>query len=181
MDLKDFMQDVSSKMLFARNAGDGFLNGNYSNTMKTIVEALMDSCSDESNGKTRIHEVVGMSRFLRILGNQTIQCTLQTQGVSKVSYVVRTTNRGIESINTIPGKQRNATIDLDIDLDSMINNIYNGNGVFHQIKPYAQLLLSSKNTWQVVNAIRLCMAIGTDIIASSISQKMNVIKSGCGM
>ena len=173
INLKDFMQDISKNILFARNAGDDLLNGNSGSTTKAIMEALRDSCDDEPNGKT-IHEAVEMSRFLRVLGNQTIQCTLKSKGVPQVSYIVKTTKKGIEFVKTIPGKQDNATIDLDIDLDIMINEINEGTGIFQQIKPYIQMLISSRNTMQAVNAMRLCAAISTEIIASSISRKINI-------
>ncbi len=177
--LINFMQGMSKKILFARNAGDDLLNGNSGDTIRAIVEALRDSCNDEPNGKT-IHEVVEMSMFLRILGNQTIQYTLKTSSVPQVSYIVKTTKKGIEYVKTIPGKQDNATIDLDMNLDKMINDINDGNGVFQQIKPYIQILMSSKNTMQAVNAMRLFAAVSTEIIASSISQKMNTVKGGLG-
>ncbi|MCK4497220.1 MAG: cobalamin-dependent protein, partial [Candidatus Aenigmarchaeota archaeon] len=179
MNLINFMQEMSKKILFARNAGDDLLNGNSGDTIRAIVEALRDSCNDEPNGKT-IHEVVEMSMFLRILGNQTIQYTLKTSSVPQVSYIVKTTKKNIEYVKTIPGKQDNATIDLDMNLDKMINDINDSNGVFQQIKPYIQILMSSKNTMQAVNAMRLFAAVSTEIIASSISQKMNTVKGGLG-
>lgn len=179
MNLINFMQEMSKKILFARNAGDDLLNGNSGDTIRAIVEALRDSCNDEPNGKT-IHEVVEMSMFLRILGNQTIQYTLKTSSVPQVSYIVKTTKKSIEYVKTIPGKQDNATIDLDMNLDKMINDINDSNGVFQQIKPYIQILMSSKNTMQAVNAMRLFAAVSTEIIASSISQKMNTVKGGLG-
>ncbi|RLI01114.1 hypothetical protein DRO38_05545 [Candidatus Bathyarchaeota archaeon] len=173
MDMKDFMHDLSNKMLFARNAGDGFLNGNSGNTIKAIMEALRDSCNDKCNGNTRMHEVVEMSKLLRILGNQTIQCTLKAKGAPQVSYIVKTTKTGIEYIKTVLGKQDNATINLDIDLDLMISDINDGAGTIQQIRPYTQMLMSSKNTMQAVNTIRLFAALGTEAVSSMISRRMN--------
>jgi len=173
MDLKDFMQDISKKMLFARNAGDDMLNGNSSNTIKAIMEALNDSSSDECNGNARIHEVVEMSRLLMILGNQTIQCTLRTKSAPQVSYIVKTTKRGIDCIKTVQGKHDNATINLDINLDTMISDINDGTGIFQKIKPYIQLLVSSKNTMQSVNTIRLFAALGTEAVSSMFFRRMN--------
>jgi hypothetical protein len=62
-----------------------------------------------------------MSRFLAILGPQTIQCTLRFDD-EVTSFIFRTTNTTVESIKIINGREAGATIDFNIDLKELVTN-----------------------------------------------------------
>lgn len=179
MSLKDFMYDMTKKIAFARNVGEDFLNGNSERITRGIIEALKDSCNDEPDGK-KIYKAVEMSKCLKILGNQTIQCTLRKSGVPEMSYIVKTTKGGLEYVKTIHGRRDDVTVDVDVDLDRVIKEIDNGSRVFQPVKSFIQMLMSAKTPMQAVNAMRLCAAVSTEILASSISRRIDVLKRSAG-
>jgi len=108
------------------------------------------------------HEVLEMTRFLRILGSQEIQCTLSLDDAT-VSFVFKTTNKTVEYIRVIRGRQDGSTINLDVDLKWLAEP-----HPTNLLKTPAFLFshnLSIKKLW---NTFKLFVAIGTEVLASNL-------------
>ena len=84
---------------------------------KVFVESMADPRVEECTRKIRMHQVIDMTRFLAILGPQTIQLTIRYNSRPLTSYIMKTTRNTVEHIKIIPGKQDKATINLDFNFD----------------------------------------------------------------
>lgn len=171
--LKWFVDDIISKVNFARDAGDDLRSGEVKDHIKMVLDALVDAEMEEKGRKMRMHDVIEMSRFLKILGPQTIQITLRYDG-QLVSYVVKTTSKTVNYIKTISGKQDNTSIGIDIDLDEAID-LFNGNSPFSPMN-YIPLLKQAGNINGIFNVLRLCFALTADLGSSYLKNKSSELK-----
>ena len=158
--LKDFVDEIIAKVKFAKNAGCDLREEGFEDHIKAVLSAIVDAETEEKQRKKCMHSVVDMARFLKILGSQTIQVTIRYKSQA-VSYVVKTTNRSVDYIKTISGKQHNATIDIDIDLDEAIDS-FNGYSPFNLVN-YIHLFKQARNNNGILNMFRLCAALITDL------------------
>ena len=166
--LKDFIDDLIAKVKFARNAGYDLREGGLEDHIKAVLGALVDAENEERERKICVHDVVEMSRFLKILGPQTIQITLRSDGQA-VSYVMKTTSRSVDYIKIIPRKQDNVTIDITVDLHEVVDS-FNGYSAFN-LMSYIYLLKQARNINGILNVLRLCAALTTDLGCSYLKDK----------
>jgi hypothetical protein len=166
--LKGFINDLIAKVKFARNASYDLREGEIEDHIKAVLGAIVDAENKEKERKICMHDVIEMSRFLKILGSQTIQITLRYDSQA-VSYVIKTTNRSVDYIKTISGKQDNATIDINIDLDEAIDS-FNGYSQFNLVN-YIHLLKQARNTNGILNVLRLCAALTMGLGCSYLKDK----------
>jgi len=117
-----------------------------------------------------MHQVIDMSRFLAILGPQTIQLTVRYRDRPLSSYIVQTTGNTVEYIRIINGKQEQATISLDLnfDFDQLEGNSYSSfelmkgsvrNYLYHVFKP-----LTVGDVHETLNMIKFTLAVCAEII-----------------
>ncbi len=171
--LKDFIDEIIVKVKFARNAGYDLSEGELEGHIKAVLGAIVDAETEEKEKKICMHDVIEISRFLKILGSQTIQITLRYDNQA-VSYVIKTTKRSVEYLKTIPGKQDDATIDIDIDLDEMVDS-FNGYSTFN-LMSYIYFLKQAQNISGILNTLRLCAALPIDLCCSYLRNKFMVTK-----
>jgi len=170
--LKDFIDDLIGKIKFAKNAGYDLRGEKLEDHIKTVLDAIADAEAEE-DVRVCMHDVIEMSRFLKILGPQIIQITLRYDG-QLVSYVIKTTGKSVDYIKTISGKQDNASIDINIDLNEAIYS-FNGYEPFKLIR-YIHLLKQARNINGIFNTFRLGTALTTDLGCSYLEDKIKVIK-----
>ena len=166
--LKDFMDEIIAKAKFARNVGYDLREGDLEDHIKAVLGAIVDAETEEKEREIRMHDVIEMSRFLKILGPQTIQITLRSDGQA-VSYVMKTTSRSVDYIKIISGKQDNATVDINVDLDEVVDS-FNGYSAFN-LMSYVYLLKQARNINGILNVLRLCAALTTDLGCSYLKGK----------
>jgi len=166
--LKDFIGEIIAKIKFARNAGYDLREGELEDHIKVVLGAIVDAETEEKERKICMHDVIEMSRFLKILGQQTIQITLRHDS-QVVSYVIKTTNRSVDYIKTISGKLDIGTIDINIDLDEAIH-LLNDYSLFNLMN-YISLLKQARNISGILNVLRLCAALTIDLGCSYLKDK----------
>lgn len=174
MSLKNFIEDMIGKVRFAKNAGYDTRKGEFEDHLNVILEAIVDAETEERARKIGMHNVIQMSRFLRILGPQIIQFTLKYKEHPSVSYIIKTTSSSssaVEYIKTIPGKRHDATISIDIDLNGAMNSV-NGNLSFYSIGTCIFLMKSARSLKSVWNMFRLFAAMGIDLAITSLHEKL---------
>ncbi|GAH46424.1 unnamed protein product [marine sediment metagenome] len=108
---------------FLLNAGEEVKKKNFGRYAKVFLQAYADPSVERYTREVGIHNVLEMSRFLAILGPQTIQCTLRFDD-EETSFIFRMTSTTVESINVINGREENATIDFDLDLKELVTNYH---------------------------------------------------------
>jgi radical SAM superfamily enzyme YgiQ (UPF0313 family) len=158
--LLDFIIDRAVDMQFLGKAGSSLKKGDFGRYMKLFLEAYADPRVEAYTRKIGVHNVLEMSRFLRILGPQTLQFTLNFDKDSGISFVLKTTKETVEYIRIMNRRTNPATIDFDIEMNYLEHL---------DQKPRKEILkkLMAKN-WSIKklwNIFRLCTAIGTEYLA----------------
>jgi hypothetical protein len=160
--MADFIRERTLNVGFLANNGNDLQKDNFGQHIKTFLEAYVDPRVENYTRTVGAHEVLEMTRFLRILGSQKIQCTLSLDDAT-VSFVFKTTRKTVEYIRVIRGRQDGSTINLDVDLkwlaEPHISNL---------LKTPAFLFshnLSIKKLW---NTFKLSVAIGTEVLVPNL-------------
>ena len=174
LSVKDFVEDIIGKVTFGRNAGCDLRNGEFENHLKAVLEAIIDAENEEKERKISMHDVIEMSRFLGILGSQKIQCTFIYKEEPPVSYIIKTTSSSssaVKYIKTICGKQDDATISINIDLNDVINSV-NDDLSFNPIRTFIFLVKSAPSLKGIWNVFRLFAATSIDFAITFLHEKM---------
>jgi len=159
----DFIQERSLNLGFMANNGNELQKGNFNRHIKTFLEAYVDPRVETYTRTVGVQEAIEITKFLRVLGPQKIQCTLSLDNTS-VSFVFKTTSKSVEYIQVTYGRVDDSTINLDVDLNWLSKPSF-----FNLLKTPSYMFknnLSSKKLW---NTFRLFVAVGTEVLASSLS------------
>ncbi len=149
-----------AKVKFARSAGSD-IHEKFEDQIKIVLDALLDAEMDEKKRKIDAHDAIELSRFLKILGPQVIQITLIHDSHSPVSYVIKTTDKDVEYVKAISGKQDDATIDIDIDLNSVMDPA-NGNLSPNPKDTFVSLVKQVRTPGMIWNVFKLFAAVTVD-------------------
>ena len=158
----DFIQERTLNLGFMANNGNDLQKGNFDKHVKTFLEAYVDPRVEAYTRTVGVQEVLEISKFIRILGPQKIQCTLSLNNLT-VSFVFKTTSKAVNYIQVIQGRVNDATINLDVDLHWLtqpsVSNLLKTPGYLFKNN------LSIKKLW---STFRLLVAVGTEILASKL-------------
>ena len=158
--LVDFIHERALNVNFMLNNGKELQKDNFSRHIKAFLEAYPDPCVEAYTRKVGFHNVVEMSRFLRILGPQTVQCTLNLDDTA-VSFIFKTTKKTVEYVRVIHGKQDDSTISIRVDLGQM-SEPYNRLMIVKRSIALISHDLTVRHLW---NVSRLLLAIGAETLA----------------
>jgi len=154
--LKSFFDEVFSKLNFARNAGFNLRKECFEDQIKQFLEASIDAIEEESDRELQINDIIEMSRVLKIMGSQIIQISLIYNG-NIISYIIKNSDDRIEYIKIISGTIDNATIKINIELETL-------NRIVKDFTPHSninypflmkQTIISMRN----MNLVRLYIAL----------------------
>jgi hypothetical protein len=160
--LIDFILEREIELRFMGEAGMSLKKDTFNHYMKKFIEAYSDPSVEEYTRKVGVHNVLEMSKFLRILGPQTIQCSLSIDG-DTTSIIMETTKDTVEYIRVIHDKQKHSTINFDINL-KMMSEQYQESMINMVQKSFTRILHEGgiRKLW---NTIRLFLAIGSEALA----------------
>jgi hypothetical protein len=156
--LMGFIRERALNVHFMRNNGMTLQKGNFGQHIKTFLKAYADPRVESYTRKVGVHNVLEMSRFLRILGPQTVQCTLSFDDTA-VSFVFKTTKNTVEYIRAMQGRQDDSTIDFDIDLEWLSEPSKS-----KMVKRLFILIPHDLNIKRLWNAFRLFVAVGAEVL-----------------
>jgi radical SAM superfamily enzyme YgiQ (UPF0313 family) len=157
--ITDFIRERTLDLGFMTNNGNELQKENFDRHVKAFLEAYVDPRVEAFTKEVGVHEVLEMTRFLRMLGPQTVQCSLSLDGAT-VSFVFKTTKQTVDYIRVIRGRQDDSTINLDVDLKRLSEP--DNSNLGQRLVFLFSHDLSSKRLW---NTFRLFAAIGTEILA----------------
>jgi len=155
----DFIRERALNLGFMTNNGNELQKDNFCQHIKTFLEAYVDPRVEAYTRSVGVHEVLEMTRFLRILGSQNVQCTLSLNDVT-VSFVFKTTRTTVEYIRVINERQDDSTINLDVDLKWLSEPDHSN--ILERLAFLFSRNLSTKRLW---STFRLLVAIGTEVLA----------------
>jgi len=160
MSLIDFVRERALNVRFMSNNGMELQKDNFGHHIKTFLEAYPDPRVETYTGKVGVHNVLEMSRFLRFLGPQTIQCTLSLDGAT-ISFVFKTTRRTVEYIRVIHGRQ-GSTVNFDIDLKGMSET--GQESKMKVLKRFIAMISHDGSIKRLWDAFRFFAAVGTEVL-----------------
>ena len=161
--LVDFILERAIDVRFLSNAGMSLKKDKFGHSMKKFLEAYPDPRVEAFTRKVGVHNILEMSRFLRILGPQTIQCTLGLDDAT-ISFVVKTTKNTVEYIRVIHGRQDYSTINFDIDLKGIQRATQESTKKI--VKRFFPHNWNIRRLW---NTFRLFIAAGTEVLIWKLS------------
>ena len=162
--LIDFTLERAIDARFLNNAGMSLKREEFGHHAKLFLEAYPDPRVEAYTREVGVHNVLEMSRFLRILGPQTIQCSLGFDE-TVTSFVVKTTKNRVEYIKVINGGHDGSTLSFDIDLRRIIEA--GQESTWEKFKGITFRNWSIKKLW---NAFRFVAAVGTELLMWKLSR-----------
>jgi len=160
MSLMDFVRERALNVLFMSNNGIELQKDNFGHHIETFLEAYPDPRVETYTREVGVHNVLEMSRFLRILGPQTIQCTLSLDDTN-ISFVLETTERTVEYIRVIPDRQH-STINFDVDLKGMSEPVQESK--VKMMKRGISMISHDGSIRRLWNTFRLFIAVGSEVL-----------------
>lgn len=159
--LMDFVYERLLNLSFMNNTGVELQEANFGRHVKTFLDAYFDSRVEVYSREVGVHNVLEMSRFLHILGSSLIQVTLWLDDVM-ISYIFKTTEKKVEYIRVIRGRQNDSSINFDINLEWMSDpNRESLRKILPRFISAISYNLSIKKLWCT---IRLFLAFGTEFL-----------------
>jgi radical SAM superfamily enzyme YgiQ (UPF0313 family) len=144
----DFISSRINGMFFMSHGGLGLRGREFKRDAKHFFEGqaldgkMVKERTNRSikRGGLKTNEILEMTNFLRIMGNQKIQITLNNSGRPLISYILKSNNYEMEYIEVIPGMLKDTvTSQFHVDLNDLeINNPIQIPVFFYRgiIKPY---------------------------------------------
>jgi len=162
--LMKFIADRLSELEFSVNTGAQLQESNLGKHAQEFIEASPDPSIKEYTKKVGMHNVIEMSRFLNLLGEQTIQITVRNNGTPPTSWIFKTTNKMMEYIEVIQGKVDESTINFDLDLRVFQLDGQRNLSKTDNLRIVAKLLASNKGIKRQPNMMRLLTAGSIEFI-----------------
>ena len=159
--LIDFIYERTINLRFMNNNGIKLQNTNFDNHIKTFLEAYLDPNVETYTRKVGVHNVLEMSRFLRILGPNKIQGTLRLDDVT-ISFIFETTKKAVEYIRVIEGRQTDSSINFDMDLRWM--NDPDRESIIKIVPRFISAISYDINIKKLWNTFKLFLAVGTEVL-----------------
>ena len=160
--LMEFIRERRVDIKFSLSAGTQLQGENFNRHMQQFFEVSPDPSVKRYTEKVGIHNIIKMSRFLDLLGPQTTQITMRSDGKPLVSWVIKTTKNKVEHIQVIPGKMDGATIDFNAELNDFKVNGHQRPSRINNVRLVAKLLASNKGIKNQLGLCRLITAAGIE-------------------
>jgi len=162
--LTKFIDDRIHELEFLVDAGSQLQEDNFSKHLQEILEASPDPAIKRYTETVGMHNVVEMSRFLKLLGSQTIQLTVKNDGTPPTSWIFKTTKDTVECIQVIQGKLNESTINFNLDLNDFKFDGQRQPTKMNNIRIIVKLFASNKGIKRQPNMMRLLAAGGIEFI-----------------
>ena len=164
--LMKFITDRMHNLEFSVDAGLQLQEGNFSQHAREFLDASPDPEIKKYTEKVGMHNIIEMSRFLNLLGEQKIQLSIRNDGTPPTSWIFKTTKDTVEYIQVIRGKLDDSSINFDINLQDFRLDGQRSLSKIDKLRIVAKLLASNKGIKRKANMMRLLTASGIDVIKS---------------
>lgn len=158
--LKQLVDEIASKLRFARDAGLDLREDSVTDQLMVLLEASVDSDVEEGQRNISICDIIELSRFLTILGSQRIQFSLYLDD-HVASYIVETTNESINSMKVIPEITEKASMTFKLDLEYVLDQFSNFS-TLHMLN-MTSAVMQSDGIAEQFNKLRLFTALATEL------------------
>jgi radical SAM superfamily enzyme YgiQ (UPF0313 family) len=162
--LSKFIAERVHELSFSVEMGAQLQNKNLGKHVLAVIEASADPRVEDYTREVGVHDLIDMSLFLRLLGDQTVQLTVMSNGTAVTSWILKTTRDEVEYVRVIPGKSDLNTINLDVDLNYFEFGGDHGLNVIDRIRILGKMLASNRGVKKQPNMMRLLMAGGIELV-----------------
>lgn len=176
--LQEFIKEMLVTLRFAWNTASDLQPEKMLTHMRIAAETIADPCVEAYTKKVGIHNIIDFPKsLLTVLGSQKIQFTLTENGAPITSYIIKTTKNTVEYVKAVSGRQDDATINLDADLENV--NLSGHNNTLKLLKNFVGATVSLRGLEETWSRLRLLTAIGlesTRLITSQTDKVLDKIK-----
>jgi hypothetical protein len=143
MTVKEAGDHFMERVDFIMNAGTDYQPEESAHFGKVFLEAQVNPYTKIRTSEIGIHNVVDLSRILRIFGDQKIQISLKHSGKPFVHYVIKTDHEKVHYLDTTAKGHNDATVNVEIHLEDL-EFLSNGKKGHFAAKILARILRKSK-------------------------------------
>jgi len=174
--LEDFIGGILNAVRFGWNTTMDLQKENLLAHWRVAADAGADPCVEEYTRRIGVHNIIEFPPFLfRVLGEQTIQFTIKSEGVPITSYIIKTTAGTVEYVKAVSGRLEDATINLDADLNDL--DLSMGNTSNRELlKNCIRATVSLRGIDEIWHRTRLVAAIGLGSTRIIIAQNFRTLK-----
>ena len=162
--LAKFIDEKMQELSFSIEIGSQLQNKNLGKHVLAVIEKSADPGVEGYTREVGVHHIIDMTLFLRLLGNQTVQLTVMSNGMAITSWILKTTRDGVEYIQVIPGRSDLNTINMDVDLNYFEFGGGRGLNIIDSIRIFGKMLASNRGIRKQPNMMRLLMAGGLELV-----------------
>lgn len=139
---------------FGSTVNDTYADLDPSNVVKDLPNPGLRRFTAEKG----IHNFIEMGRFLKILGKQTIQLTVEAgrNGGDVVGWEIRTNGREVEYVDAVRGRMKNPTIAINLSM---------ARGSLTLAAIVRRILKDNKGFRSRINLARLVVAVGSEVMS----------------
>jgi radical SAM superfamily enzyme YgiQ (UPF0313 family) len=114
--------------------------------------------------KWGMHNIIEMSRFLQIIGDQKMQLTVKDHGKVLVSFVMKTDGKVVEYMQTLPRKSDGCTIDMEFNIEDLIIEGKLDRTLLDFLKAGLKIFRSNRGLARKLNLFKVMMAGGAELV-----------------
>ena len=162
--LAKFIDEKMQELSFSIEIGSQLQNKNLGKHVLAVIEKSADPGVEGYTREVGVHHIIDMTLFLRLLGNQTVQLTVMSNGMAITSWILKTTRDGVEYIQVIPGRSDLNTINMDVDLNYFEFGGGRSLNIIDSIRIFGKMLASNRGIRKQPNMMRLLMAGGLELV-----------------
>jgi magnesium-protoporphyrin IX monomethyl ester (oxidative) cyclase len=161
--LAKFIAERVNELSFSVEMGAQLQNKNLGRHVLAVIEASADPGVERYTREVGVHNLIDMTTFLKLLGNQTVQLTVMDNGVAVTSWIITTTRDGVEHVRVIPGKSDLNTVNMDVDLKHFEFGEGRGMNIIDSIRILGKMLASNQGIKKQPSMMRLLVAGGFEL------------------
>ena len=162
--LAKFIEEKLQELTFSLEMGSQLQNKNLGRHVTAVIEASADPNVEKYTREVGVHKIIDMALFLRLLGDQSVQITLGSNGVAITSWIIKTTQDEVSYIQVIPGRSDHNTIDLNVDLNDFNFGGDRNANVIDYVRIICKMLASNRGIRKRLNLSQLLMAGGIELM-----------------
>jgi len=155
--LSEFGKHIKLLMEMGHAALFQIQNKQFLSHILEFVAEAPDKSIEEKTRALKIHEQIDMDRFLKILGDQIIEITVDYKTQPLTSWILKLKNHAVDCIQVIRGEATGATLHFRFDLESYENN--SNPALARKVVLLLKFLQSPKGISGKINTAKLLLAL----------------------
>jgi magnesium-protoporphyrin IX monomethyl ester (oxidative) cyclase len=159
-----FLKEKVQELTLSLDMGSQLQNKNLGKHVRAVIQSSADPEVEYYTRKVGMHNIIEMSMFLRLLGDQTVQLTLKSNGAAVTSWIIKTAGGAVEYVKVIPGRTDKNTVNLELEMDDFDFSVDRDPNPVNILRMLSKMLASNRGMRKAPNLFRLLMAGGVELV-----------------